>query len=521
MNERQGFRRVVDDQGAAFKPPTRHEVLRVLWAAEGEYLVRSRIHKSMPRSRRPTLGRVGQILTELHRDGLLDRRMQSAQGARKAGFYSLSEKGQEVCRRLGFERDEQILFHATDEMLHSCLTRERLARHSESPGRIVAAYGYSGGLGRSTLIAHVAKGLAESHEIGEVLAIDLDLSSSGLDAFFAPAGLKGCRGLGGLLLGFERQEPRKRDLWLRGALNKQEFVLRSRGVPGLKYMPSGLSPGQDVLSPTERAEALILLHREAGLAAPGARGASRLNTLGFFNHLRAVLLENFSRTLLDPQSGRTLGAWVATQILAEDLILCVRVADTTSATVAGLRAVLANFLHQHLETRASGSVTFLFRLTEPWTKKNLYRWIDLNLAQEPGSTEPMQYQAEQLFYDARLAEPSRRWANTQFYKSLVARWTQGSAQASPPPQLQALKALLDPSKDRWERSIAAGILENAPCQELARWIDWHERMENLPVETDTLGEQLIQSVLKVQTERLLVKILGSQETRRLTRNRES
>ena len=521
MNQLVGSRQEARHQEALFRPPTQREVLRVLWAGDGEYLVRSQIHKRMPRARRPTLGRVGQILTELYGEGLLVRRMQSAQGARKAGFYALSESGQSICRRLGFVREEHLLFQVTKEQLRFYLTQERLARCPESPGRIIAAYGYSGGLGRSTLVAHVAKGLAESLALGEeILAIDLDFGSSGLDASFAPEGLESCRGLGGLLLEFERREPRKRELWLRGAMTSREFVLRLPDLPGLGYMPSGLSPGQDVLSPSERVEAMALLHAEAGLVWPGARSGPKPEALGFFNQLRTVMLDKFSRTLLDPQCGRSLGGWIATQFLAEELILCARVADTATATVAGLRAVVASFLHKHAATSAGGGVTFLFRLTEPWTGKDLHRWIDRHLVQDAEPSELTPYQAEQLFYDARLAEPSRRWANTQFYKNLIARFNPGAAQLSPPPQLQALMALLDPEKDPLDRSIAAGILENAPCQELARWVERYERTETLPVETDTRGKQLIQSVLKVQMERLLTKIVGAQEARRLAQDQE-
>ena len=490
--------REAGDQEIEMRPPTRHEVLRVLWAGEGEYLVRSQIHKSMPRARRPTLGRVGQILAKLYKDGLLLRQVQSAQGARKASFYALSEKGLEVCRRLGFEREEQLLFQVTGEMLRTCLTRERLARRLESPGRIVTTYGYSGGLGRSTLVAHVTKGLAEKLEGDkEVLAIDLDLSSSGLDKFFAPEGLEGCRGLGGLLLDFERLEPRKRALWLRGALTRREFVLRPRDLPGLGYMPSGLSPGQDVLSPSDRTEAQALLHAEAGLVTPGAGRHPKSQALGFFSEMRSALVDKFSQTLLDPQAGRSPSAWIATQLLAEELILCARLADTGKATIAGLQAVLASFLHERAPTNAGGNVTFLFRLTEPWTTKDMHRWIDRNLVNEAKHSEHMTYQAEQLFYDARLGEPGRRWANMHFYRNLVARLNPTAVKVSPPPQLQVLATVLDPAKDPHDRAIAAGILENAPFQELARWIDWYERMDTRPTrptEKDTLGQRLIQSV---------------------------
>ncbi len=505
------------DRGRA---PTEREVLRVLWRSPSEHLVRSEIRRRMPRAHRPTLGRIGQILAALHRDGLLDRVIRQSQGSRKAGFFALSDRGRELSRQLGFEREERLLFPVSEEMLRKWLTQERL--RPKAPGRIVAVYGFRGRLGRTTLVAHVARGLARNLEDGEnLLVVDLDLETAGLDDFFPALEARECRGLGGLLLDFERLEPCKRALWLRGALSKPEYVLHplEDEVPGLAYLPSGLSPGQGALSPSERAEAMALLRTEAGLAVPATgRSDPHPKLLGFLAELRKAVLERFERAVVDPQSGHSLGAWIATQTLADELVLCAQEDDKSPATLAGVRAVLANFLRQRAENGAMGEVLFLFRLAQPTNLEDLNPWIELHLTME--DTEPDQslnYRAEQLVNDARLAKNRHRWEYAHFYEHLIARLDPRSNEpGTSPPELQALLAVLDPEKTLSVRSIAAGVLENTPLQDLARWIDGFVLKGSLPAETDTDGEGLIRGILTAKFDRLLWKILEKPKLRRIT-----
>ena len=494
------------------KPPTEREVLRVLWASRGEHLVRSEIHRRMPQAHRPTLGRIGQILAAFYDAQLLERQDQRSQGSRKAGFYALSERGRELCRNLGFEREERQLFDVTEQALRTWLTQERLARKPKQPGRIVAVYGWSGRLGRTTLVAHVAKGLAESLSVDQpVVAIDLDLAAPGLNDFFAPQGAGLYRGLGGLLVDFERRPPRKRSLWLRGALSSREYMLQPlEDVPNLLYLPSGLSPGADMLMASERAEALTALRAATGLPAPPDR---RELGRSFLSELAAALSERFARIVIDPDYGHNVGAWVATQQLADELILCAHVTDTSPTTLKGLRAVLASFLDERAARGSGGGVTFLFRLTDQTTRKDLNRWIDQHLVLEDTDPEnPRSYRAEQLAYDLRLAERCCRWENTHFYKHVIARLDPRGGRTTEPerPELQALSVVLNPKKHIDNRSIAAGVLENAPLPELARWVDWYVKEGAIPKATDRKGEELVKNIVSFQAERLLSKILGPQ-----------
>jgi len=489
------------------------EVLRALWSSSGQHLVRSEIHRRMPRACRPTLGRIGQILAALCKDGVLNREYRRSQGSREAGFYTLSERGRELCQELGFEREERLLFQVTDDVLRTCLTRERLARCLEAPGRIVAVYGYRRGLGRTTLAAHLARGLAErlgDHE--QLLVVDLDLGASGLDAFF-PLKKPGCRGLGGLIVDYRRQAPQKRALWLFGALSAPEYVVRPlKGVPDLVYLPSGLSPGQCLVSSADRAEALAVLHAEAGLATSARSGDPDLKALGFMVELRATLLAKFSKTVADPEPGHSLGAWIATQALADHLIVCAQTGDDSPVTLRGLRTVLASFLLKFAGID-SGAVQFIFRLTELGPGEDLNRWIDVHLAMATAATQEVTYWTERLPYEARFAKQGVSWIPA-LYTHLVDRLKSSTSPSRPMISanltLQLLMDVLDPHKDRNDRFIAAGALKACPLQELAQWVDWYVREKSFHTATDAQGKNLIKDIVQVQSERLLSKILEAQ-----------
>lgn len=85
--------------------PVERETLRVLWANSGQDLVRGEIHRRIPRTVRPTPGRIGQLLAEFYEEGLLQRTRRRSQGSRQAAFYTLSEKGFKLCERLGFDQE--------------------------------------------------------------------------------------------------------------------------------------------------------------------------------------------------------------------------------------------------------------------------------------------------------------------------------------------------------------------------------------------------------------------------------
>jgi hypothetical protein len=506
--------------------PTEREVLRVLWDAPGEPLVRSEIHRRMPRLHRPTLGRVGQLLFALHQAGLLEVEKRRAQGSRKAGFYALSGQGRALCRHLGFEREERLVTAAARGKLHACLTGKRLAYRPKTPGKIVTVYGYRSGLGRTTLVAHVAWVLAEQlGESQQLLVMDLDFGGSGLDVFLPQKEAASCRGLAGLLLDYERCAPIKRDLWLRGALRDSRYLLQPfPEVPSLVYLPTGLGSVEGALSATERRRFRELLRAEAELV--GFEAESSPGALGFFGHLRALVRESCARALVDSEAGAGLGARIATRMLADDLMLCANAADESPATLAGLRDALGSFLAEWPTGSSSGGVIFLFRLTDRMSHKSFDEWVNRNLVMEDPGTGPQgTYRIEQIVYDARLADPPAisdegpgRWGSPHFYQHIIAQ-LEPTFGVERPLELQILLDALDPTKPESLRSIAAGILENAPLKELARWIDWHANEELLPVETDELGQELVRAAFEGQILRLLSKLLGPKAARQLTLTR--
>lgn len=81
---------------------TEREILRVLFENRGTYLRRGAVRSRMKVEQRPTPARVGQILLDLHDEGLILRTHGRAQGSPSAAHYVLSPQGIELCRELGF-----------------------------------------------------------------------------------------------------------------------------------------------------------------------------------------------------------------------------------------------------------------------------------------------------------------------------------------------------------------------------------------------------------------------------------
>ena len=493
-----------------------------MWASP-KRLVRGEILKKLPQESRRSAGRVGQILAALHDENLLDRVFGKAQGSNAAGFYSLSSEGRLLCQDLGFA--QQVRFAASPDILKTNLTRQRLAAAVERSGRIVAAWGIRGGLGRTTLVAHVAKGLAEKLTTDDqrLLAVDLDFASPDLDGFFAPRDEPKCRGLGGLLMDFQRCEPKKRAFFLLRALRDPKYVIQVKTVPRLIYLPSGLSPSHQALSAAERVEALALLRREAERYAAARNDAGESSAVsgnsagdsegpGFLAALRAAMATRFERVVIDAQQGHSLGAWIATQALADELVLCLHHGKDSQTSIAAIRATLACFLALPASEGQRGAVKFMFRLAAPTTLEDLDRWVDEHVVMEKAAPAlEVAYGSEQIPYNARLAEKRYRGKNTHFYRHLIAKLRPGSAADREfcPPELQALKIVLS-GKNPNERSIAAGVLENTPIEELARWIRWTEGEGSLPRMTDAEGARLLRSVLETHAAELFRKVLGSQ-----------
>lgn len=95
LAERRAEERLSDDRSA-----TERAILRILAENRGAYLRRGEIHERLSEEHRPTPPRVGQILAELHEEGIVMRIHGRAQGNPNAAFYALAPRGVELCRNL-------------------------------------------------------------------------------------------------------------------------------------------------------------------------------------------------------------------------------------------------------------------------------------------------------------------------------------------------------------------------------------------------------------------------------------
>jgi len=326
------------------RSPTEREVLRVLARSGGEFLRRGEVHERLNLVERPSAPRVGQILADLYHHHLVLRVQRQAQGGAAVSFYALSPRGHGFCRRLGLEREDRRFFDFSPELQSRFLKPELLATRRNlilpRPGAVTAFFAHRGGVGRSTMVALMAPLLASRLGAAgkNVLVIDFDLDAPGLDSHLAPTGLGVCRGLRGLMYDFHQKAASRRSAWLEEALTEPQYVLRPRD--NLVYLPSGFAPGVDRQAEEERAEVLSRLHGEAGIDDSGTPGE------GFLHTLAATLRKVYERTLIDPSSGLGLGAWAATQVLADELVLCGRLDDDEAA---GFRIVMSNFLKRREE----------------------------------------------------------------------------------------------------------------------------------------------------------------------------
>lgn len=94
-------KRRAEDRVSADRSATDRTILQVLAASRGTFLRRGEIHERLNPEDRPTAPRVGQILVELHEEGVVLRIHGRAQGNPNAAFYALSPRGVELCRDLG------------------------------------------------------------------------------------------------------------------------------------------------------------------------------------------------------------------------------------------------------------------------------------------------------------------------------------------------------------------------------------------------------------------------------------
>lgn len=325
-------------------PGIEREILRTLLLAGGDYLRRGEVSARLKSTRPVTANRIGQILARLREEKLLLSQERQAQGGKAVSFYTLSPRGRHLCGNLGLERITRTVFDLSPDLPSRLLKLEHLANSDEEAGQVLAFVSYRGGSGRSTTVARVAFDLAKRLEATgkAVLAIDLDLDAPGLDDKFAPGGLGECRGLRGLIFDLLQEKETDRLEWLGHALVSPAYILRPKPteLPNLYYLPTGFGPASPASDAEERLAVRDLFDQEAGLKTPDPRHRADPATMGLLDSLRTALRGCFEKILLDPASGLGISAWIASQVLADELVIQATAEDRE---VGGLRALLANF----------------------------------------------------------------------------------------------------------------------------------------------------------------------------------
>ncbi len=457
------------------------EVLRTLLAelqraetAKGEMrlLRQGQVRQRMSAAGKPTATRVGQILRELFRQGLLLRRLHPDRGGKEVAFYGLAPAGRDLCQRLGLPAPEPSSgFDFSAQLQRRMLEPRRVAIEAgaTAPASRVAAFcSFNGGLGRTTAVAHAAWELA-ARVAGDrrVLVVDLDLDAPALDDFFVPGDLGACRGLRGLVIDFHRQPERHRAGWLRRALTDESYVLRpfAGQRPTLWYLPTGFGAGS-VGEECQLARELVA--REVGAADPESFG----------HRLAEALSATFAHTLLDCSAGLGDSVWMASIRLADHLLLYARAGETR---LHGLLPLLANFLaRQDSLGRRFPSVSFVSGAVRPTDIRSDASWPAQLFPRYRSSSKPvfrtldLPFEPELPTRQALLAAKPRVSSN---YLEAIGRVvtdlgvfaTRRDAEPEP-----VLEAVLEPfcaamiTRD-WKRErIIEGLLEGSRNRKLAQ-----------------------------------------------------
>lgn len=487
------------------------EILRVLWLQRDRYLVRGEVFRRIPPDRRPSAGRVGQILSAMAEGGLLQKESRRAQGSSRASGYCLALSGEALCLKLKLNIDAQdrpVFFLTHDEQVQ-LLTAQRLAHEPAEPAHISVLYSFKSGYGQTTIAAHVAYEIARENkareegglDVKDLLVINLDLESTDLDRFFDPDDIGRGRGIGRLVLDYLNVEKMKREMWMRTALKDEAYIIRPYSGLPLVYLPACLDRS-DTFSPDDRAQVLALLRLELGLEAESP-------STSFLDHFRAALQTNFEKVIVDSQSGYSAAARIACCELADELILCTRRTESRGKIVEGVRTVAASFLDARRVDESGGNLIFMFPARDPEDDARLESWLKDELLKGSRLGEHSEVHFTSIPDDPRMAVFTGTWENTSLYRALTRRLQrrQPDPGVLPSPVFDALQHVLDPSKDKRQRSVAAGVLASAPLPEMGRLLDWYVQTSSLHVETDDYGRDLVKEVANTQARWIMQKLL--------------
>jgi hypothetical protein len=405
------------------------KILRVLLEHQDRYLRRDEILKEMAKILPPPYPkgpRASQILGELYNERLLMRIQGSAQGNAQTSFFSLSPQGIELCGQLDLMEPVR-LFETDAAKWGKYLQASWLAASSDEKQRderIAVFYRPRPGVGCALALANCSVVLArevKGLERNRVLVLDLEGEESSLPEHFS---LKtwSCRGLAGLLEDYRRQPEETRKSWLENNLFTDAYVYRPRPeLVGLFYLP-----------PFERKPKVDLSHLYAAFLRDlrieseqqprQEDGAPGFASSGFLGDLREVLRTRCAKVLVQSPSGLGPGAYLASVLLAEELVLFLYPNDSQREGVqAVVREVVGNCLWR-------GSNENLDRPTVTYVLSTLPLKQNLNLA---------------AGIDQLLLGPGTRRGG-EVYRIVRLHFDQALAWGDPPPlgDLQSLTSLL-------------------------------------------------------------------------------
>ena len=488
----------------SFRSKTEEEILRVLWNHEGRGLVRSQVHRqlALPPKERPTAARVGQILQNFFKHGYLQRDLASYQGRTKTSYYRLSDKGRSACRQhYQFDHNTQVLFQVNDGDFENYLRAENFDGDPDAPTRrVVGFYTYAGGLGQTSLIAHLGGALATEEPSKHFLLVDFNSESPDLDRFFPKLGdgQDSDRGLRGLAADFYQQPDWQKEAWLQENLDRYLIRPKPEQAPNLYLLRSGLESAQNPVQAAERTTALSFLHSElsAGVSREGLPKSAHL-----LPRLHKVLVEQFHLTLVDSEGRRSLSALALTQ-LADQLIVGTRPTEI-STTTEGLRLITASFLKAHSRSkRLSHGVSIIFHMSEFGDSRIDGRaWIDSELLESEGDLpkrEPWFLPQDLRFRD------ERNWNEYPKAFAPFARRLLGFQEKDThvPLGYKALQTMLDPETMADYRIMMAAWLESMNFDELSAHLKSYLKDTSRP-KTDQKGRQALEKVLAVHRDRIL------------------
>lgn len=390
-------------------------ILKVLLANKEEYLRRAEILEAMEKivpPPHPEPSRVSQILAELYNERLLMRIQGSAQGNAQTSFFTLSRQGLEVCQRLGLAEPPR-LFEPDSTKWQHLLNPSRLGAGSnekEREERIAVFYRPRPGLGCSLALAQCSRLLAaqvRSLSPSRVLVMDLEGEESSLQDHFG-AQSRNCRGLAGMLEDYQEQTKEKRKDWLAQAIFSDKYTCKPRSEPELDNLiylpPFQRKSGSDLFH--LYSELIRDIRREVESQPRQLSGAPKFPETGFFGDLRTALREQCAKTLVQAPSGLGPGAYLATVLLAEELILFLHPSDPKRKNIKVVaQEVVGNCLWRgERERLTEPTLTFVFSPLPLKAGLNLTELIErLFLVGGEKGKENVVYRIVRLHFDEGLA----------------------------------------------------------------------------------------------------------------------